>query len=96
MEFLKYLEPLTKEKKVDVSTFEVIDINFVFVVDKRLHTLVVSSVLAKKDDESQVVKTCLPKSFKKFQNERQFNRMMQPTCDVIIPDFKQDRFEVKH
>ena len=94
LEFQMYLGVLIKEKKVCVSTFKVTNINFVFVVDKRLHTLIVSSILAKKDSESQVLKTCLPKSLKKFQNENKFNRMMQPTCDVIIPDFKRDRSKV--
>ena len=44
--------------------------------------------MTQKDDEENVLKTCLPKSLLKFKKSKQ----AQKSCDVTLPDFKDDRY----
>ena len=66
-------------------------INVSFVAVKQVNTLVLASVLTKRED-AKVVETCLPKSLKKFNEDHGVKNMKNQTnCKVTIPDFHEDR-----
>ena len=66
-------------------------INVSFAAVKKVNTLVIASVLTKREDV-KVVETCLPKSLKKFNEDHGVkNTKNQTNCKVTIPDFHEDR-----
>ena len=79
------------DKKVELVPTFICLLMSLFLAVKRVNTLVIASVLTKREDV-KVVETCLPKSLKKFNEDHGVkNTKNQTNCKVTIPDFHEDR-----